>query len=739
MADNNKILEWNNLSMTDRAKYIKTGVESGLSNMEDIKKAYKIYAGGGPMEEPQLQDDSLEENSDIENVPIRKTSIPIGKTPNIPIKRKYDSYTPIEIQEDTDNYKERDVVFHYRNMPYNEIDEAVEALFKEGATKAQIAGMLGNAAHESNMRGGKQIGGPARGYFQLEAGHRNKYEKYLKDNNLQDNLANEAVYAFRYTNNNTSNKTPYESQDSKIWRDRWSKHSVYQGITTKDAYRKWNQNNPDSTSDAFLNLFEKAGVPSDQIRRDYSSKFYFDKNINWEEYFPNIKAKGGPLDSEVYIDHSYVPYKPMNPEEYAKTIINPVFQHQSDNLQFTEKKKIPLSTNSELRAQDNTEQSRDYFNNTTYARRLNSEAKKNRWIEETRLGKTYKDIKEPLLFTPLAPVVYGGESLYSTINGDIIGNFINGISMLASSIPVRNRIPESIKEGFVKGIDKGIDKGGELLRLMEDQYNLIRYKNKWNKIINDSHNRNLKKYEILSKNLEMPYILEKFPIKNIKIRGNKTFKEATTGVVQPRAFYRPSTKEVFVRRWDREALRTPRALSHEIDHYYQDLLGNNKKLKIKPNSELYNKVVEEYNVPDIPIYRNNLVETGEVLNGIYTKIPKANLVSPKGDPLYPTEFNNLFDLKKKAWYQSPNEFISETAAFTDTYTGKKYNWGTSTPQQGEIYRNLTDNNKAIVKKALSKRFEIPLSDVNSILESAPKMGYLKYGGLIDKRRKEKEI
>lgn len=38
---------WNNLSMTDRANYIRAGVNSGLTNLSDIHRAYNIFAEGG--------------------------------------------------------------------------------------------------------------------------------------------------------------------------------------------------------------------------------------------------------------------------------------------------------------------------------------------------------------------------------------------------------------------------------------------------------------------------------------------------------------------------------------------------------------------------------------------------------------------------------------------------------------------------------------------------------------------
>lgn len=38
---------WNDLSMADRAKYIKLGVTNGITNLDNIKEVYNIYGGGG--------------------------------------------------------------------------------------------------------------------------------------------------------------------------------------------------------------------------------------------------------------------------------------------------------------------------------------------------------------------------------------------------------------------------------------------------------------------------------------------------------------------------------------------------------------------------------------------------------------------------------------------------------------------------------------------------------------------
>lgn len=41
-------MEWNDLSMADRAKYIQLGVQNGITSLSDIRNTYNNYAEGGP-------------------------------------------------------------------------------------------------------------------------------------------------------------------------------------------------------------------------------------------------------------------------------------------------------------------------------------------------------------------------------------------------------------------------------------------------------------------------------------------------------------------------------------------------------------------------------------------------------------------------------------------------------------------------------------------------------------------
>lgn len=40
-------MNWNNLSMKDRASYIRMGVESGITDLGTIREAYNKFAEGG--------------------------------------------------------------------------------------------------------------------------------------------------------------------------------------------------------------------------------------------------------------------------------------------------------------------------------------------------------------------------------------------------------------------------------------------------------------------------------------------------------------------------------------------------------------------------------------------------------------------------------------------------------------------------------------------------------------------
>ena len=40
-------MSWNNLSMADRAAYIKLGVENGITDLNTIRNAYNEFAKGG--------------------------------------------------------------------------------------------------------------------------------------------------------------------------------------------------------------------------------------------------------------------------------------------------------------------------------------------------------------------------------------------------------------------------------------------------------------------------------------------------------------------------------------------------------------------------------------------------------------------------------------------------------------------------------------------------------------------
>lgn len=44
-------MQWNDLSMAERAKYIQLGVQNGVTSLSDIRNTYNSYAEGGDLEE----------------------------------------------------------------------------------------------------------------------------------------------------------------------------------------------------------------------------------------------------------------------------------------------------------------------------------------------------------------------------------------------------------------------------------------------------------------------------------------------------------------------------------------------------------------------------------------------------------------------------------------------------------------------------------------------------------------
>lgn len=50
-------MNWNKLSVKEKAAYIKVGIANGLSNVEDVKKYYNSFEGGGSLDkQKQIED-----------------------------------------------------------------------------------------------------------------------------------------------------------------------------------------------------------------------------------------------------------------------------------------------------------------------------------------------------------------------------------------------------------------------------------------------------------------------------------------------------------------------------------------------------------------------------------------------------------------------------------------------------------------------------------------------------------
>lgn len=117
---------WDELSMADRAKYIKMGVESGITDLSTIRKVYNKFDEGGPTSDQlsrrkEVSDYTL--NYDP-NPPI----YPIGK---MPLKSAVDTYGDALSFNSSDPYENsiNDIYYSKDNSLYKEnLDDSTVAL-----------------------------------------------------------------------------------------------------------------------------------------------------------------------------------------------------------------------------------------------------------------------------------------------------------------------------------------------------------------------------------------------------------------------------------------------------------------------------------------------------------------------------------------------------------------------------------------------------------------------------------
>lgn len=177
---------------------------------------------------------------------------------------------------------------------------------------------------------------------------------------------------------------------------------------------------------------------------------------------------------------------------------------------------------------------------------------------------------------------------------------------------------------------------------------------------------------------------------------------------------------------------------HEVDHTIQEMLGDRQALKLKPDykTRLLNNNPIYTNV-DNSNTRAAIVDIGTNAKGkTYTGIPRDNFFA---NPLEIDNNGNISEVIKyfnplvkhrtrntyidtRNWIGSPSELQSEVARHIDFSTKNN---------AGKIYKELSDKDKNVIIKLISKRFKLNPNDTKNVLFNAGRDGYLKYGGQID--------
>lgn len=166
-----------------------------------------------------------------------------------------------------------------------------------GLNDTQAAGIAANMYIESRAKNVNQIGGPAKGYFQLEEATYKNYKAWLKKNNLEDNAANATEYMVRVFDTAESVQDKYNNyylpeykkaktkDDKNAVNDKYAtlrklqRRKLYNGKSAKDFRQMFDVEDTDSTTTAFLSLAEVAGKPHLEARKAVA-KYILDTRYN---------------------------------------------------------------------------------------------------------------------------------------------------------------------------------------------------------------------------------------------------------------------------------------------------------------------------------------------------------------------------------------------------------------------------------------------------------------------------
>lgn len=184
-------------------------------------------------------------------------------------------------------------------------NEIYTTALSAGFTREQALALLGNAYVETGLRGGRQVGGPATGYYQFEPTTRKKYDKWYAKNpksGKRGSAKSETLFIVDlFKNRDSELNTPWSraSNPSDITKYRLANMDFYKGYTTDAAFNDWESGDIGKATLAFTRLFERPKYHKSS-KRVAAAKKYANK-------YPDVKPKETKLPLVNFDDLQFKP------------------------------------------------------------------------------------------------------------------------------------------------------------------------------------------------------------------------------------------------------------------------------------------------------------------------------------------------------------------------------------------------------------------------------------------------
>lgn len=184
-------------------------------------------------------------------------------------------------------------------------NEIYTTALSAGFTREQALALLGNAYVETGLRGGRQVGGPATGYYQFEPTTRKKYDKWYAKNpksGKKGSAKSETLFIVDlFKNRDSELNTPWSraSNPSDITKYRLANMDFYKGYTTDAAFNDWESGDIGKATLAFTRLFERPKYHKSS-KRVAAAKKYANK-------YPDMKPKETKLPLVNFDDLQFKP------------------------------------------------------------------------------------------------------------------------------------------------------------------------------------------------------------------------------------------------------------------------------------------------------------------------------------------------------------------------------------------------------------------------------------------------